>query len=321
MHKLIVFISTIILLFGCGTYCPPDVDNQQPRALGIVEGVLVKESIDATCDRVDWRHYSAHSDGRVVALFSFGELYKPHGVRGEIQLFDMPGNVLQRQPITPEQREYKFVFPVKKDENYFFRVEATKGTAGYMIDLKLEPLDPCAKCQGVVCCNNVCCAPGEVCINGICSKPGVCVPECSEGEVCEDGRCVPACPGGCPKGHYCSINLRRCVKAGGGAPPPPPAKECNPPCNPVDERCNPKTLQCEVLPYINCSVLEVQPGAGTSSIILINRGHKDGVKIGATGSVKSFGLKVIEVTATRCRATVSAIAKEIPKGTACKINK
>jgi hypothetical protein len=37
--------------------------------------------------------------------------------------------------------------------------------------------------------------------------------------------------------------------------------------------------------------------------------------------VKGFGLRVIEVTATRCKGSVSAIPKEIPKGAGCTIRK
>lgn len=312
---------------GCGDICHPDVDNEQPRALRIAPGILVKDSLDVECDPVDWKDFSYFENVRVTVVFAFGEMYKPHGVHGQIRLFSFDGNEMERQPVVPERRDYKFVFVAQKDKDYFFKVETAKGSSGYMVETKVEALDACASCPpGSTCCRptGICCPPGAVCKDGACIASGECVPACQRDEVCVSGRCEEACPGGCPRGKRCDADSRRCVGTGGGGggvAPPPARRGCvaDPSMCAADEECDKATGECKTLSYIKGTVLNAfEEGGGT--VILINRGREDKVRAGQRGSVGSFEFTVGSVTATRCRAKVAAKPDEV-KGKAVRIFK
>jgi len=324
-----VLTAIMALLMGFSISCrklPPDVDDQQPKALRVSPGVLVKDSLDHDRgDRIDWKDFSYYTDVSVTVVFAFGEMYKPHGIEGEITLFSFDGNVIQRQPVVPEKRDYTFRFTARRDKDYFFKVEAFKGDAGYMVETKVTPLDPCASCpHGTTCCRptGLCCEPGTACVNGACIKPAGCMPPCRRGEVCVTGACVSACPRGCPRGKRCDAKLRRCVRKRVGRhhqrTPPPRKKICRPGCEP-GQSCNPTTGLCEGGGSITGRVLSaVEKGALTE--ILINRGSRDGVKRGAHGRVGGIGFTVGYVSATRCRAKVKAPPNQV-KGHKAVISK
>lgn len=326
MRNTLALGSVICCLWiSCGDMCKPDLDNEQPKALRINPGILVKDSIDASCDPVDWKDFSYYEPVRVTVTFAFGELFKPHGVEGEIRLFRFDGNQMQQQPVVPETRDYTFVFVAEKDKDYFFRIEARNGAAGYMIETKVEPLDPCSQCgPGTTCCrpSGTCCPAGTMCREGACVRAEGCSPPCNRGEVCEGGVCVPACDPPCKRPKRCDPELRRCV--GGDVPPPrevQPQKKrgCSPPCR-EGQTCNEATGECEGGDFINGSVLSVtEEGAG--SILLINRGSQDGVKRGASGTVSGFSFTVKEVSATRCKAFVNAKPDKIKTGAKVRIAK
>jgi len=326
VKSLLLAILALPLVVSCGEMCHPDVDNEQPRALRIAPGILVKDSLHEQCDRVDWKDFSYFENVRVTVVFAFGEMYKPHGVHGQIRLFSFDGNEMERQPVVPERRDYKFVFVAQKDKDYFFKIETQKGSAGYMVETKVEPLDACANCPpGSTCCRptGICCPPGSTCRDGACVASGECVPPCGRDEVCVAGRCEDACPGGCGAGKRCDVERRRCVSVGGGTPqPPPPAKKgcvADPSICKADEECERSTGECKTLPYIKGTVLQAsEEGGGT--VILINRGSDDKVKSGARGKVGSYEFSVFSVTATRCRAKVSARPEDV-KGKAVQIFK
>ena len=61
---------------------------------------------------------------------------------------------------------------------------------------------------------------------------------------------------------------------------------------------------------IGASVIQVTP-AGSKSLVLLGRGKKHNVKVGDTGRMGGFKLRVVKVFATRCRAKVSAPASKI----------
>lgn len=293
---------------GCGTKCTLDTDNQQPTALRISHGVLVKDHIESRCDREDWKHFSYFQDVRATVTFAFGELYKPHKVTGEITLFSFDANVLQRQPIVPGRRDYAFVFLAQKDKDYFFQIMATGGSSAYMVETKVEPLDPCAACPaGTLCCRptGLCCEAGTVCRQGACVRPDFCDPACGPGLVCVAGQCEEACPGGCRRGWRCDEGSRTCVRESRGGPRPPspsPAPQ-TPRCG-AGETYNPATRQCEGAGgAISGTVLSATEKGGAVEI-LINRGSSHGVRSGASGSVAGFSFSVDSVSATRCRAKV-----------------
>lgn len=303
---------------GCGTRCPLDTDNQQPKALRISPGVLVKDSIESRCDREDWKDFSYYQDVRATVTFAFGEPYNPHNVTGEITLFDFNANVVQRQPIVPERRDYPFVFTAQKDKNYFFQIVAMRGSAAYMIETKVEPLDPCAACAaGTVCCRptGLCCEAGTVCRQGACVRPDACEPACGPGFLCVAGQCEEACPGGCRKGWRCDEASRTCVREarGGGPRTPAPPSQTPPPQTPrcaPGETYNPSTRQCEAVGgAITGTVLSAADKGGVVEI-LINRGSSHGVRAGASGSVAGFSFEVESVFATRCKAKVKGARPE-----------
>lgn len=305
--------ACMLALWGCSGRCPLDSDNAQGKALRIAPGVLVKDSIAAKCDREDWKDFSYYQDARVTVTFAIGELYRPHGVTGEITLFDFKGNVLQRQPVVPEQRDYTFVFTAEKERSYFFHILATRGSAPYMVETKVEPLDPCAACPaGTTCCRptGLCCEPGTICRQGACVRADTCEPSCGPGFVCVMGQCEEACPGGCKRGWRCDEASRTCVREAKGStpkaptelPPPPQPPRCGP-----GETYNPATKRCETQGgVISGTVLSATDKAGGVEI-LINRGSAHGVKAGATGSVAGVRFQVQSVSATRCKAIVKGV--------------
>lgn len=298
---------------GCGTKCPLDTDDQQPKALRISAGVLVKDTIASGCDRVDWKDFSYFQDVRATVTFAFGELYKSHGVTGEITLFDFNANVVNRQPIVPERREYEFVFTAHKDKDYFFQVVATSGSSAYMVATKVEPLDPCAACPaGTLCCRptGLCCEAGTVCRGGACVRPDVCEPPCGPGSLCVAGQCEEACPGGCRKGWRCDEGTRTCVRESREVRTPTPQPQPQTPRCTSGETYNPATKQCEGAGgAISGTVLSATDKGGTVEI-LINRGSSHGIRSGATGSVAGFSFQVESVSATRCKAKVKGARPE-----------
>lgn len=301
--------ALVLAQMGCGTRCPPDIDGEMTKPLRITPGVLIPaDSINAKCDSVDWKHISYYTDARLTVDFTFGDMGKEHGVRGEISLLDFNGNILQRQPIVPEQRVYTFVFVAKKEKDYFFKVQAEKGRSGYMVKATAEPLDPCASCPpNTTCCRptNLCCEPGTVCKDGACVKLEVC--NCGPGEVCVSGRCEEACPGGCRRGFVCDEATRTCIRKKSPGPPPQkeePRRPQPPKCGP-SERLDPETMRCVPAEgVLRGQVLSATDAGGEETVIMINLGSSHNVKVGSSGSVAGHSFRVDQVWPTRCRAKV-----------------
>ncbi|MBL6975081.1 MAG: hypothetical protein ISR64_05055 [Deltaproteobacteria bacterium] len=327
--RLRTVITVALVAFGCAALScqklPHDVDDQQPKALRISPGVLVKDSLEpGRGDATDWKDFSYYTDVSVTVVFAFGELYKPHGLRGEITLFSFDGNVIQRQPVVSEKRDYSFRFTARQDKDYFFKIEATKGASGYMVETKVTPLDVCSACEpGTTCCRptGLCCETGTLCRNGACVRAEGCDPDCGRGEICVAGRCESACRGGCPRGKRCDVGKRRCVRKSvkpHSRPRLPRIRSCSPECV-SGQTCNTRTGQCEGGTAIVGRVLSAtEKGAATE--ILINRGSRDGVKRGSRGSVGSIGFTVVTVSATRCRAKIRATPDQV-KGRKVRISK
>jgi hypothetical protein len=304
-------LAVLSLVAACGS-AQPDVDDARPKALRISPGVLVKDSIDARKDPVDWKDFSYFQDARATVVFSFGDRFEPHEVQGEIGLYDFDGNALQSRQVVPGTVDYKFSFDARKDKDYFFRLDVRKGRAAYLVETRVEPLDPCSACEGgAACCPPVgCCAAGQSCRNGACVA-ATCSPRCGRGEVCVEGQCEEACPGGCRKGKVCDEDSRRCVSAEPSMPRPAPAARKCPPCG-TDQSCNESTGQCEGGGAgIAGTVLSVTE-EGSGVVILINRGSEDGVKRGASGRVAGLSFTVREVTATKCKALLAAKPAQVP---------
>jgi hypothetical protein len=316
-------IVMLQVLAACGPSSPDVDDNSRPKALRISPGVLVKDSIDARRDPIDWKDFSNYQDARVTVVFSFGDRFTPHGLQGEISLFDFDGSALQNQRVVPGTVDYKFTLDVRKDKDYFFRVEARKGKAGYLVETRTEPLDQCAACgPGTTCCpgSGTCCGRGQACREGACVA-AACAPPCRRGEVCEAGRCEEACPGGCHKGKVCDASERRCVTA---APTEPkteaPAKKGCPQCA-AGQACNEETSRCEsVATGITAAVISVVE-EGSGIVIIINRGSQDGVRPGASGRVGGLSFTVRDVGATKCKAFIAAKPSQVPQKSRVTIDK
>ncbi len=289
----------LVVAFACGGGA--DIDDSRPKALRISPGVLVKDSIDAKRDKVDWKDFSYYQDARATIVFSFGDRFSPHSVEGEISLFDFEGSALQSQRIVPGTVDYKFVVPVKKDKDYFFRVEARQGKAAYLVETRIDPMDPCDAC-----------GPGQACVKGACVAM-TCSPPCRRGsEVCEQGACVEACPGGCHKGKVCDASERRCVTAEPSAPKAQaPARKGCPTCA-AGQTCNEETSQCEgaAVGIAGAVLSVVEEGSGI--VIIVNRGSEDGVRRGAPGRVAGIAFTVRDVSATKCKVFLSAKPSQVP---------
>ncbi|MBP7125769.1 hypothetical protein KBD49_05320 [Myxococcota bacterium] len=316
-RMLAVALGIGCLAASCGN-AAPDVDGERPGAFRISTGVLVKDTIDAGGDPVDWKDFSHFQAGRATVTISIGDPYKPHGVQGDLTLFDFAGNTLQSRQVVPGQRDYAFTFDIVAEQHYFFRIAARKGRAGYLVEARVDPLDPCAACgPGSTCCPPAgCCAPGQVCRGGACVSLE-CRPRCDRGRVCEDGRCVEACPGGCRSGTVCDEESRQCVRVSRQAPPPrtDPRPACPRRC-PAGQQCNESTGRCEAKEAppqgIRARVLSViEQDSGT--VILLNVGSEDGVRANSTGRIGGVTFRVRKVSATRCEAVVPGSAASVPK--------
>lgn len=313
---LLGLLTALSAAWACGPRCPVDVDNEQPKALRIMPGIVVKDALAGTCDKVDWKEFSHFEDAKVTVKFLFGEMFKAHNLSAEITVYQVDGNVVGRQAVVPGKRDYAIEFPAKKDKPYYFYIKAISGKAAYMIETEIATLDACGGCaEGTSCCPNpqgtggLCCNPGTSCRDGACVRADECS-NCGEDQVCDGGKCVDACEGGCGRGKRCDVERRRCVSIPSDSPgprnPPPERKGCRPACK-GGETCNEATNKCEAPASggISGTVLSATEEAG-SVVILINRGSQDGVKNGASGTVSGFGFKVYNVTATRCRAKIKA---------------
>lgn len=325
-------LLVVPVMFACKADVVDD-DDQQPKALRIPPGILVKDSIHGKKDPLDWKHFSYFEDARATVTFSFGDRFSKRTLRGAVTLFTRDGTILDRKAIVPENVDYPFVFDALKDTDYFFKIEATSGDSVYLVETRTEPLDPCAKCTGDPCCASQgrCCPDGTVCRGGGCVSADTCVPACREarGEVCDYGRCVAACPGGCRRGFRCDTDRRECVREAARAPaatrpaPSPPARQgaCEPPCA-SNERCNTKTGDCESSDVIVGTVLSVSEEGG-GAILLLNRGSQDGVRQGASGTVGGgrIPFRIINVSATRSRAKVDVPPSQIKSQSRATISK
>lgn len=323
----------------------PDVDDERPKAFRLTPGILVKDSIgQKKGDKIDWKEFSYFKEVIATVTFLIGDQFKPHNVKGRITMFNLKGEEIDRMEVVPGKIEYAFKFLVKRDDHFFFKFEAWSGYSHYLVDTKVEEVDPCLKCGAEeICCKpgNICCPQGTICKDGACVgalKEG-CYPPCKSGEVCVDGLCEEACGGWCPKGQTCNVKLNKCVpkvkkqplpsvtcRAGevkrGRKCVPVETSACKEPC-PPDSKCNEKTGKCEFLGVISGRIVNIYPVDGGTELI-INRGSVDGIKQGAEGKIigvagGSFVVK--EVFQSRCKAKTSLAPGAIGSKRAVTINK
>ena len=303
MKRLATLLVLGLLALGC-KYYPPDTDNTQSTALRLIPGVPIQDSINpAQSDSVDWRMFVSDKDVRVNVVYTVGEAYKPHNVRGEIIVFDRPGNIIARKPIVPGKRDYTIMFTARKQSPYYFELRADSGASGYLINCTTEPLDPCSKCgPGTTCClpTGVCCQQGTKCVAGQCINRNVCNPPCAGWQVCEEGVCVSACPHKCRRGYRCDTRLRQCIRTHKTHHVTPRRPRCGP-----SQTYDPRQGRCisnQPAPtghQIPATILNVNNGPSGGVLIVVDRGYKDGVRKGNTARVGRYSLSLYRLFRTR----------------------
>lgn len=291
------------MVAGC-RYYPPDTDNTQATAGIMVTGIPIQDSINPSQnDSVDWRMFVSDKKVRVNVVYTIGEAYKPHNVRGEIIVFDAQGNIIARKPIVPGKRDYKIMFTARQQSSYYFELRAESGAAGYMINCTTEPVDPCAKCgPGTTCClpTGVCCPQGTKCVAGQCINRNVCNPPCADWQVCEEGVCVSACPHKCRRGYRCDTRLKACVRVhrrhrtkkrrqtcGAGQTYDSRQGRC------VSKQPEPTGHQ------IRATILNVNSGPSGGVLIVVDKGYQAGVRKGNTARIGGYSLTLHGLFRTR----------------------
>lgn len=303
-HFLILFPILFAVFSGCKHY-PPDLDNTQSKALRLISGVPIQDNIaPKRGDSVDWRMFVSNKDVRVNVVYTIGEQYKSHNVRGEIIVFDRPGNVIVRKPVVPGKRDYTIMFTAHKQAPYYFEFHANSGAAGYLISCTTDSLDPCAKCgPSTTCCmpTGICCSRNTKCVAGECVSRNVCDPPCSGDRICRDNVCISACGHRCRRGSVCDVRLGRCIRTHKRRH----YRHKNRPKCRSGQSFDPGLGHCvsNVVPanIIIANVLSVTHGPSGETLIVVDRGVKHGVKRGYRA--KAGGVTLLQYNLTRTRST------------------
>lgn len=285
------------------------MDNTQAKALRLIAGVPIQDSINpGHGDSVDWRMFVSDRNVRVNVVYTIGQQYKPHNVRGEIIVFDRPGNVIARKPVVPGKRDYTIMFTARKQAPYYFEFRADSGAAGYLVSCTTESLDPCSKCgPSTTCCmpTGICCAQNTKCVAGQCVSRNVCDPPCADWKVCRDNVCVPACEHRCRRGFACDSRLRRCIRTRPRrvhrrhyVKPARPRCRAGQAYDPGVGRC---VSNATPVNSIIANILNVTQGPSGVTLIIVDRGVKHGVKRGYRARVGSINL--VQYSLSRTRST------------------
>lgn len=320
-------VACLFVVAGCAT-TPVDGDHEPERASRLVTGILIRDSLDARPDgrdRIDWRRFSHYEEGQAHVVFSVGDRFGRRDFVGVISLHTADGTLLESRRVIPDVVDYVFSFPVAREVLYFFKFEGEQGRTDYQVQTRVDPPDPCAACgPDQECCKptNLCCPAGSSCREGACLPPDACVPPCraARGQVCEAGRCVDACPGGCRGGMRCDVDRRRCVPA--KAEPPARREVVRKPDTSAKkgDDCATSGATCEVPVFIEGTALSVEESGG-HALILVNRGSKDGVRMGAGGMMGAVPVKVVYVSSTRCRVQAQVPASKVKPNARVRIAK
>jgi len=307
--------------------CPSrvkDGDNTAEDARLVLLDMATADSVDADKgDVVDWKEVVPMDDGKVTLTLRVGDPFAGHRLVGTAIVYTQRAEELARVDIAPGTSVYKLVFDAKAMETYIVKVSAIQGASSYELSYAEEtaPRDPCATM------------------------------DCADGTRCEAGQCVTveqppeekvsaaACPGGCPRGQYCSRRRGKCVrdrcfgvkcKAGsycsGGRCRKKKGSTATPGCRggcPAGSRCKgsrcvkvskTKTTKPDKTPApsgggktgpISATVVQVMP-SGSGTTIILNRGSQHNVKVGDTGKIGGVPFRVKTVYAFRCKAYAKA---------------
>jgi len=334
MRRLSMLMAVMLAagLMACPPSTVPDTDDNPASAdlPRLPPDLEVQDALDvAKGDKVDWKLVTAFDSGKGKITAIVGDPFSgAHGVVGEIGIYAKSGPpAIARTAITPDEHNYTLEFDVEADESYLLQVMASKGKAPYKLTfgVTVTPKDPC---------ENVECGDDEECTDGKCVKveeSNECTPKCTRGLVCVAGTCERPCGGACPTGQICSRAKNTCVKdpcyqktcgsnqycRGGRCLDKAPVKVegCNPACG-ADETCQGSTCVKKAEPAndgpIAARVIQLIP-QGNKTFIVLDRGSKQGVKVGATGSIAGVAgqFKITEVYTFRSKAVISVEDKVI----------
>lgn len=321
----LALLAAALLLTAGG--CPSHVkdgDNRAEDARTILLDMTTSDSVDADKgDVVDWKEVVPMDDGKVTLTVRVGDPFAGHRLVGSVAVYTQRAAELARVDIAPGTSVYKLTFDAKAMETYVVKVSAIHGASAYELSYAEEtkPVDPCAAM------------------------------DCADGMRCEAGQCVAveqappervsaaACPGGCPRGQYCSRKRGKCLRdrcfgvkckagsycsggrcrkkkvraAASGCPNGcPSGSQCK------GSRCvkastkKPAKGDKASAPSgggktgpIGATVVQVM-ASGSGTTVILNRGSQHNVKVGDTGKLGGVSFRVKTVYAYRCKAYAKA---------------
>lgn len=338
MRRLSTFMAVFATagMLGCPPSIIPDTDDNPASAdlPRLPPDIEVQDALDASKgDKVDFKQVTAFDSGKGKITVIVGNPFGgPHGLVGEAGVYTTSAELVSNKvAFTPDEHTYDLAFEVEANENYLLKVTATKGKADYKLTfgVVVPPKDPCEDVE---------CDDESECIEGKCvtvEQSDECKPKCSRSKVCVAGTCEPWCGGGCGTGEYCSHSKNKCFKdpcykkvCGSNQAcrygkcvdtKPAPSKGCDPPCA-SGETCQGtscvKTGGSTPPPAddgpVAGKIIQLIP-QGAKTFIVLDKGSKQGVKVGATGSIAGVAgqFKVTEVYTFRSKAVIALDDKAI----------
>ena len=337
MRRLSTFMAVFATagMLGCPPSIIPDTDDNPASAdlPRLPPDIEVQDALDVSKgDKVDFKQVTAFDSGKGKITVIVGNPFGgPHGLVGEAGVYTTSAELVSNKvAFTPDEHTYDLAFEVEANENYLLKVTATKGKADYKLTfgVVVPPKDPCEDVE---------CDEDSECIEGKCvtvEQSDECKPKCSRSKVCVAGTCEPWCGGGCGTGEYCSHSKNKCFKdpcyqkkcdanqtckygrcVDTKVTPP---KGCNPACA-ADETCQGTSCVKSAGPVtppvggpIVGKIIQLIP-QGAKTFIVLDRGSKHGVKVGATGSIAGVAgqFKITEVYTFRSKAVINAEDKVI----------
>jgi len=341
---LFAFVAAFGLL-ACPSFPPDtDADPTSPDLPRLPPDIEVEDSLNVPRkDLVDWKQMTAFESGTATLRVTVGNPFGgPHGITGELGVYETTGEELARTAITPDQHNYELDFEVSANTNYFVKIAATRGASPYRMAVTVEVPPPPDPCEGVRC------RDWEECREGTCVQvrdPNVCEPECARGMVCVKGKCERPCGGACPRGQVCDTDSNTCrpdpcfgkrcpsgqvCRAGRcvrvtpptPTPPTPPPAGCTPACGAGETCVNNKCVKEDASGPIRASVLSII-AQGKKTVLVLNKGKNDGVRVGATGRLQGVPgtFTITEVFAFRARAVIEQDDKTVGNNRSATINR
>jgi len=323
----------------------PKNDEEQDKLARTPAGLEIEDSVDAASDKFDYRVVRPDEKGKGTLVVDFGD---GHKLSGKVGITNIAGDDIASKDVTPDDSKYTLEWDVEPGVSYLAFVQATKAKSKYTMDFSLTPAPPPDPCEGVECSEDEECNKDT----GKCVevKAPECTPKCTNGKSCVNGECVPPCGGRCPSGQICNRRTNDCVRdpcAGKTCPAgercvsgtcrAPPVATCSPACKDgatctngkcvggAPPSCNPACGDGEVCQGTTCvkqevklcgpvgaGVIQVIPNGG-SSVVILNKGATQNVKVGQTGKIANVGpsFKITEVYPVRSKAVIDADAATI----------